>query len=133
MRLDVLNILSELGINKSKMENIIELSNKTDLLPSAELEKLKNTTKRLNNVFPISSKDNEGIDKFLDGVERILSQNFVSETLRLKFDKANYRAKLYDISIVESEKLYEEGYEISVRWSEKRRGEFFHYLNLKNI
>jgi len=132
-KLDVLNILSELGINKSKMENIIELSNKTDLLPSAELEKLKNTTKRLNNVFPISSKDNEGIDKFLDGVERILSQNFVSETLRLKFDKANYRAKLYDISIVESEKLYEEGYEISVRWSEKRRGEFFHYLNSKNI
>ena len=63
----------------------------------------------------------------------ILSENFISETLKFGFDKTSYRAKLYDISIVESEKLHEEGYEISVRWSEKRRGEFFHYINSSEI
>ena len=112
---------------------MIELANKTDLLDGEEFEKLKNITKRSNSVFPISSKNNDGIKVFLERVEEKLSQEFLTETLRLSFDKPNYRAKLYDISIVESEKLCEEGYEISVRWSEKRRGEFFHYLNSEKI
>lgn len=132
-KLDVLNILNELGINKFKIDNMIELANKTDLLDGEEFEKLKNITKRSNSVFPISSKNNDGIKVFLERVEEKLSQEFLTETLRLSFDKPNYRAKLYDISIVESEKLCEEGYEISVRWSEKRRGEFFHYLNSEKI
>ena len=80
-----------------------------------------------------SSKDMIGVDKLIDGIDLILSENFISETLKFGFDKTSYRAKLYDISIVESEKLHEEGYEISVRWSEKRRGEFFHYINSSEI
>ena len=70
---------------------------------------------------------------FLEKVERFFSKEFLTETLRLSFDQPNCRAKLYDISIVESEKLCEDGFEISVRWSNKTRGEFYHYLNSTNI
>ena len=108
-------------------------SNKIDLLSEEQFQKLENITKRSKNIFPVSSKDMIGVDKLIDGIDLILSENFISETLRFGFDKTSYRAKLYDISIVESEKLYEEGYEISVRWSEKRRGEFFHYINSSEI
>ena len=132
-KLDVLKIVNELGIDKTKIENMLEVANKIDLLSEEQFQKLENITKRSKNIFPVSSKDMIGVDKLIDGIDLILSENFISETLRFGFDKTSYRAKLYDISIVESEKLHEEGYEISVRWSEKRRGEFFHYINSNAI
>ena len=132
-KLDVLKIVSELGIDKTKIENMLEVANKIDLLSEEQFQKLENITKRSKNIFPVSSKDMIGVDKLIDGIDLILSENFISETLRFGFDKTSYRAKLYDISIVESEKLHEDGYEISVRWSEKRRGEFFHYINSSEI
>ena len=132
-KLDVLKIVNELGIDKTKIENMLEVANKIDLLSEEQFQKLENITKRSKNIFPVSSKDMIGVDKLIDGIDFILSENFISETLRFGFDKTSYRAKLYDISIVESEKLHEEGYEISVRWSEKRRGEFFHYINSSEI
>ena len=132
-KVDVLKIVSELGIDKSKIDNMLEVANKVDLLPEEEFQKLENVVKRSENIFPVSSKDIVGVNELIDAIDLILSKNFISETLRFGFDKTSYRAKLYDISIVESEKLNEEGYEISVRWSEKRRGEFFHYLNLGEI
>ena len=132
-KLDVLKIVNELGIDKTKIENMLEVANKIDLLSEEQFQKLENITKRSKNIFPVSSKDMIGVDKLIDGIDLILSENFISETLKFGFDKTSYRAKLYDISIVESEKLHEEGYEISVRWSEKRRGEFFHYINSSEI
>jgi len=132
-KVDVLKIVSELGIDKSKIDNMLEVANKVDLLPEEEFQKLENVVKRSENIFPVSSKDIVGVNELIDAIDLILSKNFISETLRFGFDKTSYRAKLYDISIVESEKLNEEGYEISVRWSEKRRGEFFHYLNSGEI
>ena len=132
-KLDVLKIVNELGIDKTKIENMLEVANKIDLLSEEQFQKLENITKRSKNIYPVSSKDMIGVDKLIDGIDLILSENFISETLKFGFDKTSYRAKLYDISIVESEKLHEEGYEISVRWSEKRRGEFFHYINSSEI
>ena len=132
-KLDVLKIVNELGIDKTKIENMLEVANKIDLLSEEQFQKLENITKRSKNIFPVSSKDMIGVDELIDGIDLILSENFISETLRFGFDKTSYRAKLYEISIVESENLHEEGYEISVRWSEKRRGEFFHYINSSEI
>ncbi len=132
-KLDVLKIVNELGIDKTKIENMLEVANKIDLLSEEQFQKLENITKRSKNIFPVSSKDMKGVDELIDGIDLILSENFISETLRFGFDKTSYRAKLYEISIVESENLHEEGYEISVRWSEKRRGEFFHYINSSEI
>ena len=132
-KLDVLKIVSEIGIDRSKIDNMLEVTNKIDLLSDEKFKKLENITKRSENIFPVSSKDKIGVDELIDGIDLILSKDFISETLRFGFDKTSYRAKLYDISIVESEKLHEDGYEMSVRWSEKRRGEFFHYLNLCEI
>ena len=113
-KLDVLKIVNELGIDKTKIENMLEVANKIDLLSEEHFQKLENITKRSKNIFPVSSKDMIGVDKLIDGIDLILSENFISETLKFGFDKTSYRAKLYDISIVESEKLHEEGYEISV-------------------
>jgi len=132
-KVDILKIVSELGIDKSKIDNMLEVANKVDLLSEEDFQKLENVAKRSENIFPVSSKDIVGVDELIDAIDLILSENFISETLRFGFDKTSYRAKLYDISIVESEKLHQEGYEISVRWSEKKRGEFFHYLSLGEI
>ena len=130
-KLDVLNILGDLGIEKAKLDNMIEVANKIDLLSIDELKKLNNIKKRAQNIFPISSKNIVGVSEFINGIDKVLCKDFISETLRLGFDKTGYRAKLYDKSMVMSEKLHEDGYEISVRWSEKKRGEYFHYINSK--
>ena len=52
-KLDVLKIVNELGIDKTKIENTLEVANKIDLLSEEQFQKLENITKRSKNIFPV--------------------------------------------------------------------------------
>ena len=54
-----------------------------------------------------------------------INRGFVSERIKLGFDESYLRSKLYDASVIMSEKQTKSGYEIVVRWSDKKRGEFY--------
>ena len=124
------SILNSLGVETELNEKIIEVYNKIDLLSRDQLEMLKNKANRSNDFFLVSSTVNKGIDELINGVEKALNKDLISEVIKIGFDKSYVRSKLYQSSVIQSEKLCEDGYEIVVRWSKRKQGEFYNLLNI---
>ena len=124
-KLEVYKILESLGLETESNEKLYEVHNKIDLLTKDELNTLKNLSNRNEKSFLISSTCDIGFDKLITGIDTFINRGFVSEKIKLGFDEAYLRSKLYDASVIMSEKQTKNGYEISVRWSEKKRGEFY--------
>ena len=125
------SILNSLGVETEMNEKLIEVYNKIDLLSEDQLEMLKNKANRANDFFLVSSTDNRGIEKLINGVEKVLNKDLISEVIKIGFDKSYVRSRLYQSSVIQSEKLCEDGYEIAVRWSKRKQGEFYNLLNIK--
>ena len=123
------SILNSLGVETEMNEKLIEVYNKIDLLSRDQLEMLKNKEKRANDFFLVSSTHNSGIKELINGVEKVLNKDLISEVIKIGFDKSYVRSKLYQSSVIQSEKLCEDGYEIVVRWSKRKQGEFYDLLN----
>ena len=123
------SILNSLGVETEVNEKLIEVYNKIDLLSRDQLEMLKNKANRSNDFFLVSSIDNIGIGELISGVEKVLNKDLISEVIKISFDKSHVRSKLYQSSVIQSEKLCEDGYEIAVRWSKRKQGEFYNLLN----
>ena len=124
------SILNSLGVETEMNEKLIEVYNKIDLLSDDQLEMLKNKANRANDFFLVSSTENRGIEKLINGVEKVLNKDLISEVIKIGFDKSYVRSKLYQSSVIQSEKLCEDGYEIVVRWSKRKQGEFYNLLNI---
>jgi len=124
------SILNSLGVETELNEKIIEVYNKIDLLSRDQLEMLKNKANRSNDFFLVSSTVNKGIDELINGVEKVLNKDLISEVIKIGFDKSYVRSKLYQSSVIQSEKLCEDGFEIAVRWSKRKQGEFYNLLNI---
>jgi GTP-binding protein HflX len=124
------SILNSLGVETELNEKIIEVYNKIDLLSRDQLEMLKNKANRSNDFFLVSSTVNKGIDELINGVAKALNKDLISEVIKIGFDKSYVRSKLYQSSVIQSEKLCEDGYEIAVRWSKRKQGEFYNLLNI---
>ena len=123
------SILNSLGVETEMNKKLIEVYNKIDLLSRDQLEMLKNKANRENNFFLVSSTKNIGIEELINGVEKVLNKDLISEVIKIGFDKSYVRSKLYQSSVIQSEKLCEDGYEIMVRWSKRKQGEFYNLLN----
>ena len=124
-KLEVYKILESLGLETESNEKLYEVYNKIDLLTKDELNTLKNLSNRNENSFLISSTCDIGFDNLITGIDTFINRGFASEKIKLGFDEAYLRSKLYDASVIMSEKQTKNGYEISVRWSDKKRGEFY--------
>jgi GTPase len=123
------SILNSLGVETEMNKKLIEVYNKIDLLSGDQLEMLKNKANRENNFFLVSSTKNIGIEELINGVGKILNKDLINEVIKIGFDKSYVRSKLYQSSVIQSEKLCEDGYEIMVRWSKRKQGEFYNLLN----
>ena len=124
-KLEVYKVLESLGLETDSNEKLYEVHNKIDLLTKDELNALKNLSNRNEKSFLISSTCDIGFDKLITGIDTFINRGFVSENIKLGFDEAYLRSKLYDASVIMSEKQTKNGFEISVRWSDKKRGEFY--------
>ncbi len=72
---DVLAILSDLGIDCVKDERIIEVLNKTDLLPPKERAALITRGKRQEQVVAVSALKGDGVDQLLDMIDARLGKD----------------------------------------------------------
>ena len=124
-KLEVNKILESLGFDTESNEKLYEVHNKIDLLSKEELNTLKNLSDRNKKSFLISATCDLGFDKLITGIDTFINRGFVSERIILGFDESYLRSKLYDASVIMSEKQTKNGYEILVRWSDKKRGEFY--------
>lgn len=123
-RLDVLEILTKLGIHAPALENVVEVWNKSDLLNDDDKDKMVNQSKRTENVKLLSALDGTGLDGLLDHIENILRDFVHKETLNLAFSEGKRRSWLFAQGVILSEKQTNFGFEIEVSWTKRQASTF---------
>lgn len=121
---DVRDILADLGIDEAAQQDVVEVWNKTDLLPPADLDNAMNLAGRHARIVPVSALTGQGLPTLLQRIEQTLADPVVEANLRLAFAEGARRAWLYDKGVVEAEETLEDGYRLRVLWTEKQAAQF---------
>ena len=119
---DVSDILASLGVENSVP--LIELWNKLDRVPPAQAEALQTAASRKQGVFAVSALTGDGLQPFLDDVARQLQSERHESTLTLPFEEGRKRAWLHDQGVVENERQSEDGFTLTVLWTDRQEKRF---------
>ena len=119
---DVETILASLGVDGDRPR--LEAWNKIDLLSDDERAASLSRAERDPSIFAISAITGEGVDPLLADIATKLQGVRHEETLQLGFAEGDKRAWLYRQDVVRSEEQAEEGFVISVLWTDKQAAQF---------
>ncbi|WP_170383098.1 GTPase HflX [Ruegeria atlantica] len=119
---DVETILTSLGVDDERPR--LEVWNKIDLLNADEREAAFKRADRDSSIFAISAVTGEGVEPLLAEIATQLQGVRHEETLTLGFAEGNKRAWLFRQDVVRSEKQTEDGFKITVLWTEKQAAKF---------
>ena len=119
---DVHAILQSLGV--AEEAPIIEVWNKIDLLEGDALDAVLTQSARTDDLYAISAVTGQGLDPLLAAIPDILKDPRKTEVLRLGFADGRKRAWLFDAGIVTEDLQDEEGYQMTVFWTEVQRKRF---------
>ncbi len=119
---DVETILTSLGVDDERPR--LEVWNKIDLLNADEREAAFKRADRDPSIFAISAVTGEGVEPLLAEIATKLQGVRHEETLTLGFAEGNKRAWLFRQDVVRSEKQTEDGFKITVLWTEKQAAQF---------
>lgn len=119
---DVEAILTSLGVEEERPR--LEVWNKIDLLNEDEREAAFKRAKRDPSIFAISAVTGEGVDPLLAEIATKLQGARHEEILSLGFAEGNRRAWLFRQDVVRSEKQTEDGFEITVLWTDRQAAQF---------
>ena len=121
-RSDVLAILESLGVGEDRA--VIEVWNKIDQIASTEREALVIAASRQADVVATSAMSEAGIAPFLEMLEDVLSRGLRSEVVTVPHAEGRKRAWLFEQGVVEAETALEDGWQLSVTWSEAQAVRF---------
>ncbi|WP_037315892.1 GTPase HflX [Ruegeria halocynthiae] len=119
---DVETILTSLGVDDDRPR--LEVWNKIDLLNPDEREAALARADRDPSIFAISAVTGEGVDPLLSEVATKLQGARHEVTLTLGFAEGNKRAWLFRQDVVKSEQQTEDGFEITVFWTDKQASQY---------
>ncbi|WP_419738064.1 GTPase HflX [Ruegeria sp.] len=119
---DVQAILTSLGVDDERP--MLEVWNKTDLLDADEREAVLARADRDPSIFAISAVTGDGIAPLLADIATKLQGVRRETTLSLSFAEGNKRAWLFRQDVVRSEEQTENGFEITVLWTDKQAAQF---------
>ncbi len=119
-RADVVGILAELGVGEDR--TVIEVWNKIDRV--ADPEPLLTAAARRDNTVVTSALSDEGLQPFLDAVEDALSRGLTTETLEVGHGEGRKRAWLFEQGLVEEETATEDGWRLTVTWSDAQAARY---------
>ncbi len=119
---DVQAILTSLGVDDERP--MLEVWNKTDLLDADEREAVLARADRDPSIFAISAVTGDGITPLLADIATKLQGVRRETTLFLSFAEGNKRAWLFRQDVVRSEEQTEDGFEITVLWTDKQAAQF---------
>ncbi len=119
---DVQAILTSLGVDDERP--MLEVWNKTDLLEADEREAVLARADRDPSIFAISAVTGDGIAPLLADIATKLQGVRRETTLSLSFAEGNKRAWLFRQDVVRSEEQTENGFEITVLWTDKQAAQF---------
>ncbi|MCU4651873.1 GTPase HflX [Roseibacterium sp. SDUM158016] len=119
---DVMEILEALGV--AETTPLIEVWNKTDLLPGPERDTKLTEAARREGVFAISALTGQGLGPLLKAVAASVSEPRHRAEVRLAHDEGRRRAWLYEQGIVEAERRDEEAAHLTVNWTDRQAQAF---------
>ena len=119
---DVAAIMATLGVNEETPQ--LEIWNKMDQLSADDREAREREASRNEHVFTLSAITGEGFDDLLAAIDAALDAPRRREDLLLSFADGRKRAWLFDKGIVEAEEPGEEGWTITVSWTDREAAEF---------
>ncbi len=106
---DVKLVLEELGIDEDRQNQIIEVWNKSDLLPPEELISRRAQASRRDDVALVSSVTGDGISALLDAVEKRLAKSSLMFEIMIEPSDGKNMAWLHQRGEVMDRKIYEDG------------------------
>ena len=121
---DVLGVLNQLGVSGPRLDEMIELRNKIDLLDPEERQATRNAAARGAGVVAGSALTGEGCDTLLAEIEARLFRRRMIFTLRLGHDQGRAVSWLYRHGEVQGREDGEGGIDLTVEMTEK---EFFQF------
>lgn len=119
---DVAAILEDLGV--AETTPLIEVWNKTDLLPGPERDTKLTEAARRDDVFALSALTGEGMDPLLAAVAARVSDPRHRAEVRLAPEDGRRRAWLYEQGVVEDERQGDEGVRLTVNWTDRQAQAF---------
>ncbi|MEX5728977.1 GTP-binding protein HflX [Rhodovulum iodosum] len=119
---DVRAILADLGV--AETTPVIEVWNKTDLLPDAARAAVEATAARHDGIRTLSAWTGEGTGPLLEAVTVALDETRTRRELRLGFAEGRRRAWLYEQGVVEGEAQDDDGYRLTVNWTARQEHRF---------
>ena len=119
---DVADILQSIGLPAETPQ--LELWNKLDLVAGSARDGLDSQTQGRAAVFAISALTGEGIDGLLAAISEIFDEAKTVDTLLLPFSSGKSRAGLYGEGVVISEEQTEDGWQITVRWTQRQKDRY---------
>ncbi len=119
---DVEAILTSLGVDEERPR--LEVWNKIDLLRAEERDAALARADREPSIFAISAVTGEGVSALLSRIATELQGARHESVLSLSFAEGDKRAWLYRQDVVRSEEQTEDGFEITVLWTDKQAAQF---------
>lgn len=119
---DVAAIMASLGVDEATP--VLELWNKTDQLPAAELAARLAAAEARPDCLAISALTGEGLEALSAAIEARLTPPTSTIELELPFDAGRQRAWLYDQGVVDGERQDEAAIYLTVTWTNRQAQAF---------
>ncbi|NOD87564.1 MULTISPECIES: GTPase HflX [unclassified Ruegeria] len=119
---DVESILTSLGVDEERPQ--LEVWNKIDLLNPEDKDAALARAERDPTIFSISAVTGEGVDPLLAEIATLLQGARHEVVLKLSFAEGNKRAWLFRQDVVQSEDQTEDGFRLTVLWTDKQAAQF---------
>jgi len=121
---DVREILEDLGLNAEAREHMIEVWNKIDRAVPEQRRAIEAAARRNPHVIAISALAGDGVDELLELIDTTLAEPTRTEQIHLDFSKGKQRAWLFEHGLVDSETQVEDGYDLTVTWTDRQAAQF---------
>ncbi len=119
---DVTTIMEELGLDENTP--MLEIWNKVDLLSPDEADARRVEAGRMDDILTSSAVTGEGFEALLEAIESKLEVPSETLVIKLGFAQGKQRAWLFAQGIVDEEAQNEEGWELTVTWTERQKSEY---------
>ncbi|MCP4820043.1 MAG: GTPase HflX [Shimia sp.] len=119
---DVRTILESLGMDENTRQ--LEVWNKIDLLEDDHREAILARAEREDDILAVSAVTGEGLEALYSAIAVALASEKSRDTLTLTFAQGKERAWLFKEGVIEHEEQTDEGFAITVHWTQKQARQF---------
>lgn len=115
-KVDVINVLYDLDMEETVIQEALEVLNKIDLLPEEERVKLDHLQP---NQIAVSAIKQTGLKELLARIDQTLLEKTIPVDIHLEYKDGAELAWLYDHAFIEKREDLEDGIELKVRFTPK--------------